>query len=94
MFQNVVNNRETKSQKQNFPQTYTSSSPHPLLPLHPNLMQVVIINTVKYNTDCSQSDFRSLMIGDIYSCQNISQVSATLGPQALSALNLKFERRG
>lgn len=93
-FQNFGNNRETKSQKQSFPQTYTSSSPHPILSLHPNLMKVVIIITLKYNTDCSQSDIRSLMIGDTYSCLIISQVSATLGPQALSALILKFERRG
>lgn len=93
-FQNFVNNRETKSQKQSFPQTYTSSSPHPRLSLHPNLMIVVIIITLKCSTDCSQSHFRSLMIGDIYSCHNISQVLAILGPQALSALNLKFERRG
>lgn len=76
------------------PNVYTSSSPHPLMPLHSNLMKVVMIITLKYNTDCSQSDFRSLMIGDIYSCHNISQVSATLGPQALSALISKFERRG
>lgn len=50
--------------------------------------------TLKYNTDCSPSDFRSPMIGNIYSCHKISQVSATLGPQALSALISKFERRG
>lgn len=89
-FQNFGNNRETKSHKQSFPQIYNSSSPHPLRPLHPNLMKVVIIITLKYNKDCSQSDFRSPMIGNIYSSHNISQVSATLGPQALSALISKL----
>lgn len=90
-FQNFGNNRETKSQKQSFPQTYTSSSPHPLLCLHP--YESCHHYHFKCNTDCSQSHFRSLMIGDTYSCHNISQVSATLGPQALSALILKLECR-
>lgn len=93
-FQNFGNNRETKSQKQ--------ASPKPILPhLHilvcPSTLTLWKLSsfiTLKYNTDCSQSDFRSLMIGNIYSCHNISQVSATLGPQALSALISKFERRG
>lgn len=82
------------------PNHKSKASPKPILPhLHilfcpSTLMKVVIIITLKCNTDCSQSHFRSLMIGDIYSCHNISQVSATLGPQALSAQILKLERRG